>query len=68
MTINPPIRISKFIDPRELHDKAAHTGAECNLFFSTLVRDGLTRPELERLIEQRPQLWGRFSVWLEKLS
>ena len=29
--------------------------------------NGLTTPELQKLIQKRPELWGRFSVWLGRL-
>jgi len=35
--------------------------------FLELVKDGLTRSELARNIERRPELWGRFESWLDKL-
>jgi len=41
--------------------------ADANLTFLELVEDGLTRQELQRNIERRPELWARFSNWLDKL-
>jgi len=41
--------------------------AEANQFFLDRVKEGMTRGELEKLIQKRPSLWGRFSSWLEKL-
>jgi len=41
--------------------------ADTNLLFLELVKDGLTREELQRNIERRPSLWERYSNWLEKL-
>lgn len=41
--------------------------AEINNFFLELVKDGLTKDELKKLIEKRPSLWKRFEGWLEKL-
>lgn len=29
--------------------------------------DPMTKEELERLIERRPALWGRYANWLDKL-
>ena len=40
---------------------------DLNELFMELVREGLTRRELEINIARRPSLWGRFSNWLEKL-
>lgn len=41
--------------------------ADANLTFLELVDEGMTRQELQRNIERRPELWGRFSNWLDKL-
>ena len=41
--------------------------AEVNELFLQFVKDGMTREELARNIERRPELWGRFSNWLDKL-
>lgn len=38
-----------------------------NETFMELVRDGLTREELERNIARRPALWSRFVGWLDQL-
>ena len=40
---------------------------EANELFIELVKDGLTRNELEINIERRPELWARFSGFLETL-
>ena len=40
---------------------------ECNELFLAFVRDGMTREELQKNIDRRPQLWGRFAIWLDKL-
>jgi hypothetical protein len=40
---------------------------EANETFMELVKDGLTRQELQRNIERRPELWGRYRNWLDKL-
>jgi hypothetical protein len=44
-----------------------HEIAERCLLFHEFVEDGLTREELEALIEKRPSVWGMFSEWLENL-
>jgi hypothetical protein len=41
--------------------------ADANKTFMELVLSGLTKRELERLIERRPAAWRRFSLWLDKL-
>ena len=41
--------------------------ADANEIFMEIVKDGLTREELSRLIEIRPSLWGRYKSWLDKL-
>lgn len=41
--------------------------AETNQLFLDMVNDGLTREELQRNIDRRPSLWGRFANWLPKL-
>jgi hypothetical protein len=38
-----------------------------NETFMELVRDGLTREELQRNIERRPVLWSRFAGFLNTL-
>lgn len=35
--------------------------------FLDFVRDGLTREELQKNIDRRPEVWERFSNWLGKL-
>lgn len=32
--------------------------------FMEMVKEGMTRDELVKLIEKRPELWGRFSNWI----
>lgn len=44
-----------------------HEGAEKDRLFLQLVSDGLTREQLEKLIEKRPALWSRYKSWLHKL-
>ncbi len=47
---------------------AAHRQvAETNNAFLELVKEGLTREELEINIERRPALWQRYENWLDKL-
>lgn len=47
---------------------AAHRQvAETNNAFLELVKEGLTREELEINIERRPALWQRYENWLSVL-
>lgn len=41
--------------------------ARLNLAFLDLVQDGLTREELTRNIERRPEVWERFAGFLGTL-
>jgi hypothetical protein len=42
--------------------------SDINNHFLELAQSGdLTREELEKLIQKRPALWGRFSNWLPHL-
>ncbi len=41
--------------------------ANTNEAFLFLVKDGMTSNELAICIKRRPELWGRFSNWLDKL-
>jgi hypothetical protein len=41
--------------------------AEQNLVFLVLVKDGLTKKELQKHIDKRPEVWQGFSNWLDKL-
>ena len=40
---------------------------DANETFLELVKNGMTRAELEKNIAKRPGLWSRFSNWLDKL-
>ena len=40
---------------------------EVNATFNEIVKQGLTRDELAKLIKKRPVLWSRFSNWLKVL-
>jgi hypothetical protein len=46
---------------------AVRNAADVALTFVEMVKAGLTRNELEKLIARRPALWGRFSSWIPKL-
>lgn len=44
---------------------ANNKNAQINELFLYFVSKGLTRKELEKLIEKRPHIWGRFSKFLD---
>jgi hypothetical protein len=48
------------------YEAADNFARSCELF-SDMVKDGLTKSELQRLIAKRPLLWGKFSHWLDIL-
>jgi hypothetical protein len=41
--------------------------AEANTLFLELVKEGMTREELQHNIARRPALWGRWAGFLDKL-
>lgn len=45
----------------------SHKFAEACELFNDFVKDGLTKTELQRLINKRPETWGKFSNWLDIL-
>ena len=51
----------------QLYYQAAAKAAEANELFLEMVKDGITRKELEQNIKRRPGLWERFSGYLDKL-
>jgi hypothetical protein len=51
----------------QLFYQAHRKSADTNDAFLFLVKEGITRSELQRNIERRPNLWGRFSNWLSVL-
>jgi len=42
--------------------------ADLNSAFLDMINDGMTKHELEKLIEKRPNVYGRFSSWIERLN
>ena len=42
--------------------------SEVNATFSEIVKQGLTRNQLAKLIKKRPALWSRFSNWLTVIN
>ena len=51
----------------QMYYAAVRRDGELNELFLELVRDGMTRDELQKLIDKRPERYGRFSGWLESL-
>jgi hypothetical protein len=41
--------------------------ADKNNIFLMCVKEGMTKRELQILIDKRPELWQGFSNWLDKL-
>ena len=41
--------------------------ADADEVFLLLVKDGMTREDLAENIRRRPELWGRYSNWLDRL-
>ena len=40
---------------------------QIQMYYDAVRRDGMTRGELQKLIDKRPERYGRFSGWLERL-
>lgn len=55
------------VDQVQMYYKSERKSAELNQAFLFLVKDGMTRQELETNINRRPALWSRFSNWLSVL-
>ena len=45
----------------------SHKFAEACELFNDFVKDGLTKTDLQKLINKRPETWGKFSNWLDIL-
>lgn len=55
---------------RQLFQMAHRQLAEANDTFLEMVNhptNPMTRADLARCIERRPQVWGRFAGWLDRL-
>lgn len=52
---------------KQMFYRTQKVNAELDQQFLKLVEDGLTRAELQRLIDRRPSLWSRWASWLDKL-
>ena len=55
------------MDQKQLYYRAASRSADADKTFLEIVKQGLTRKELQHNIDKRPALWSRFSNWLDKL-
>lgn len=55
------------ITQEQMFYAASQRNGETNRQFLEFVQEGMTREELARNIERRPQLWSRFESWLDKL-
>jgi len=51
----------------QLQAEVAKQNGDINRTFMEIVKDGLTKEELQTNIDRRPELWGQFSGWLETL-
>ena len=51
----------------QLFWKAHKKVADLNHAFMDAVKDGMTAQELRELIKRRPDIYSRFSHWIEKL-
>ena len=47
--------------------KAQKAIAEADQLFLDMVKDGMTKQELQTNINRRPAVWRRYSNWLDKL-
>lgn len=55
------------VSQQQMFYQASRANAELNIQFLQFVREGLTREELQRNIDRRPALWGRWRSWLSSL-
>ena len=51
----------------QMYYAAEAKSARLNQAFLEMVEDGMTSEELQSLIDRRPNVYGRFSGWLDKL-
>jgi hypothetical protein len=52
----------------QMYYEAKAKNAELDAIFMDMVNDGMTKKELQTLINKRPEVYGVFSNWLEKLK
>ena len=64
---NPARPVGKNPTQIQRFHQAGRKIADLNDIFMDMVKEGMTRSELKKLIEKRPQIYGRFSHWLSKL-
>ena len=57
----------KHLTNAQMLHAAEKNSANMNLLFLRFVEDGMTRQELQKNIDRRPALWGRWANWLDKL-
>jgi hypothetical protein len=60
----------KKMSQKDMFYKASRDNAALDAEFSEMVNgpNPITKAELERLIQKRPTLWGRWKSWLDKLQ
>ena len=59
--------MTKTMTQKQMFYREQRRIADANNAFLFLVEHGLTSKELEKNIQRRPEVWSRFSNWLEKL-
>ena len=52
---------------KQMFYRACEKAAEADQLFLEMVKDGMTRQELQTNINRRPAIWRRYSMWLDKL-
>jgi len=52
---------------KQMYYRAVHQASGADQTFLHLVKSGLTRDELKKLIKRRPSLWGRYASWVSRL-
>ena len=52
---------------KQMFYEAQKKSADADKLFLDMVKDGMTRQELQSCINHRPAIWSRFSNWLDKL-
>jgi hypothetical protein len=51
----------------QLYQRARDQAAEMDRLFLDMVRQGMTRRELETNIKRRPAVWSRYAGFINKL-
>ena len=52
---------------KQMYYRGQRVLADLNECFLSVVEQGLTKKELQHNIDKNPNLWSRFSNWLDKL-